>query len=130
MVAARPLALGASMLAAVPALAAMPSLFPEIEITRQDAKTDWPFSVDRGELSCVSWGEGAFIFFSEILNEREQADGKLPRMVVVTANPMAVFASFEDRALYAPFDTLETLIRRLAPYETMGRELCARQKKN
>lgn len=126
---AAPLALGVSVLA-TPALAAMPSFFPEVEISKQEAKTEWPFSVGRGELSCVSFGEGAFVFFSEILNEREESDGKLSRMVVVTANPLALFASFEDRALYAPFDSLETLITRLAPYETMGRALCAQQKKN
>ena len=48
----------------------------------------------------------------------------LPRMVVVSANPLALLASFEDRALYLPFDTLETLVGRLAPFEEMGLALC------
>lgn len=122
--------LATSMLAAMPVAA---STFPEIVITRSEAQTEWPFSVDQGELSCVNYGQGAFVFFSEILpDDVDNAPGpmKLPRMVVVSANPMALFASIEDRALYAPFDTLEALIKRLAPYETMGRELCAQQKKN
>ena len=50
---------------------------------------------------------------------------KLPRSVVVTTNPLAFLATVEDRELYAPYDTLETLIRRLAPFEAMGRKLCA-----
>lgn len=125
------LALTASMLAAMPA--AFPTTFPEIVISKAEAKTEWPFAIDQGELSCVSLGQGAFVFFAEILSPEEQGTlgaMKLPRMVVVTTNPMALFASFENRALYAPFDSLETLIKRLAPYETIGRELCARQKKN
>ena len=126
----RPIALTASVLAATPALAAFPGLFPEIVVTRAEAKTEWPFTVDKGELSCINMGQGGYVFFNEIQTEREQAAGKLPRMVVVTTDPVALFASFEDRSLYAPFDTLETLITRLGPYEAIGRDLCASQKKN
>ena len=48
----------------------------------------------------------------------------LPRSVVVSTNPIALFASYEDRALYAPYATLEELLRRLAPFEAMGQKLC------
>ena len=107
-----------------PARAEMPSFFPEIEIDRASAKTEWPFTIDRGDLSCIELGKQRFVFFSEKPASGDIDDIVKRRTVVVSTNPMTWFASFEDRALYAPFKDLETLIKRLAPYEAMGTQLC------
>ena len=101
--------------------------FPELTVARGDHALEWPFAIERGTLTCIVYGRQKYVFFSEILTPEEQGsfgNMKLPRMVVVTANPMAYLASFEDRALYAAFHDLETLIRRLAPYEKIGWDLC------
>jgi len=103
------------------------STFPEIVIRKGQTPHEWPFSVEEGTLICMDYAGQRHVFFSEILTE-EGAGGfgamKLPRMVVVTANPLAYLATFEDRDLYLPWDGLETLVRRLAPYERMGWALC------
>lgn len=107
------------------------SLYPEVVIRKGETEHEWPFAVDAGELGCVQLGEQRSVFFSEILTPEEQGtfgNMKLPRMVVVTANPMAFLVTVEDRELYAPFDSLETLIKRLAPFETMGLALCDKAK--
>lgn len=103
------------------------STFPEIVIRKGQTLYEWPFSLDEGRLSCIDFGGQRHVFFAEILSEEEAGtfgDMKLPRSVVVTANPFAYFATFDSRELYLPWDSLETLIRRLAPYERMGWELC------
>jgi hypothetical protein len=119
------------MMASVALALAMPlmpaSSFPEVVIRKGETQHEWPFSIDEGELKCIALFGQRHIFFAEILTPEEMGEFghmKLPRSVVVSAQPMALFASFEDRALYAPWDSLETLIARLAPYERMGWELC------
>ncbi len=111
-----------------PALAVSPvSTFPERVIAKGDSPHEWPFSIDEGRLSCVSFDKQRHVFFSEILTDEQMGEfGNMtqPRMVVVTANPMAFLATVEHRELYAPWDSLETLIKRLAPYERIGWELC------
>ena len=103
--------------------------FPEMEIGRGDTEHEWPFSVERGTLTCVAvQGQETVLFSEPWRTDVPQEPGNMtpPRSVVVSANPFALMASLEDRALYLPFDSLETLIRRLAPFETMGRsKLCA-----
>ena len=123
--AAVPLAL---LVGASPAAAEVPSFFPEIEIARSSATSEWPFSVDRGDLTCVEMGNQRFVFFAEKPATDDLAGIVNRRTVVVSTNPLTFFASFEDRALYAPFKDLETLIKRLAPYETMGLDLCIEAK--
>jgi hypothetical protein len=103
------------------------SSFPEIVIRKGETEHEWPFAIDAGELTCIRYGGQKYVFFSEILTPDEMGefgDMKLPRMVVVTANPMAYFATVENSDLYLAWDSLETLIRRLAPYERMGWDLC------
>jgi len=102
--------------------------FPEMEIGRGDTEHEWPFSVERGTLTCVALGGQKTVLFSEPWRtDVPQEFGNMtpPRSVIVSANPLALMASLEDSALYLPFDGLETLIRRLAPFETIGRGLCA-----
>lgn len=101
--------------------------FPERAIRASEATVEWPFSVDEGTLTCVDMNGQKVVLFSEPWREdvpQEFGNMTLPRSVIVSANPIALLASVEDRDLYRPFDSIETLIGRLAPYETMGRELC------
>lgn len=101
--------------------------FPEMAIGRADTQHEWPFSVDEGTLVCVEVLGQRTVLFSEPWRDdvpQEFGNMTLPRSVVVSTNPIALFASYGDRALYLPFDSLETLILRLAPFEAMGRRLC------
>ena len=101
--------------------------FPEIPLVRGDTGHEWPFSVEEGRLACVNYSGQKVVIFSENWRTdvpQEFGNMTLPRSVIVSANPISLFASIEDRALYAPYDSLATLIKRLAPYERMGWELC------
>jgi len=103
------------------------STFPEIVIRKGETEHEWPFSIGEGHLTCIEMQGQRYVFFAEILTAEEMGtfgNMRLPRSVVVTANPMAYFATIEDSELYASWDSLETLIKRLAPYERMGWELC------
>ena len=122
--AAMPLAF-ASGQASGPVLTA--SVFPEIVIREAESEHDWAFSIDEGTLTCIGMNGEEYVFFSEILTDEEMGEFgsmTLPRSVVVTTNPIAFLATMENRELYRPYDSLETLIKRLAPFETMGRKLC------
>lgn len=124
------LALSVGAVAAEPSRASEPRLassFPEQEIARGESEYEWPFSLERGKLSCFESNGQRYVFFSEILTPEEMGEFgsmKLPRMVVVSANPLAYLATLDNRELYLPWDKLETLIKRLAPYERMGWKLC------
>jgi hypothetical protein len=110
-----------------PALAQTDSGFPSMELARGDTQHEWAFSVDEGTLTCVDFGGQYNVFFAEPWPARASQPVfpmVLPRSVVVSTNPIALFASYEDRALYAPYATLEELLRRLAPFEAMGQKLC------
>ena len=105
----------------------MSSTFPEIVIRKAETEYEWAFSIDEGTLTCVQLGAGRFVFFGEILTDEEMGEignMTLPRSVVVSVNPLDFLATIENRELYAPFDSLETLIKRLAPFHDMGRALC------
>lgn len=103
------------------------STFPEMAISRAGVPHEWPFAVEAGTLTCVPWGNERVVLFSEPWRTdvpQEFGNMRLPRSVIVSANPFAIFASYEDRSLYLPFDGFETLIKRLAPFEAMGTKLC------
>ncbi|HTV68358.1 MAG TPA: hypothetical protein VMF90_07460 [Rhizobiaceae bacterium] len=122
-------ALAASLpiLLAAETAAAGISLFPEIVIRKSEVAHEWAFSIDEGELACISYAGSRVVFFSEILTDAEMGEignMTLPRSVIVSVNPFDFLATVENRELYRPFDTLETLIRRLAPFYDMGRALC------
>lgn len=132
---------GAAIAAAVMEVSGVPAMvppapapvlvsdFPEIEISRAQSPHEWPFAVESGRLTCVAFNGQRVVLFSEPWRTdvpQEFGDMTLPRSVIVSANPFAIFASGEDRTLYAPFDSLETLIRRLGPFEAMGTLLCER----
>lgn len=116
---------------ALPALfglaAAYGSVIPEVEIGRDDTAHEWPFAVDRGTLVCIEISKQRTVLFSEPWRDdvpQELGNMTLPRNVVVSTNPFALLASVENRDLYLPFDSLETLIVRLSPFEQMGFRLC------
>jgi len=118
-------ALTAALLSTMPAAAQ--DILPRMEISRDTTPYEWAFAVDGGELACVAMGGQYHVFFSEPWPARISIPGfpmTLPRSVAVTTNPIALLASYEDRDLYAPFASLEELIRRLAPFEVMGKRLC------
>lgn len=132
--------LAAALAILVPALAAPqmvpvsgnPFGFPEITISKADTEHEWPFSVDSGRLTCVTWGDQRGVIFAEPWDEsvpQEFGNMTLPRSVIVSTNPMAILAGLEDRELFLPFGTFEVLIKRLAPFETMGLALCAKAEK-
>ena len=103
-------------------------VFPEIALRKGETAHEWPFSVDEGKLTCVDYGgRRTVIFTAPWRTDVPQVPGNmtLPRSVIVSADLFALLASHEDRDLYLPFDSLETLIRRLAPFENLGRALCA-----
>lgn len=121
----------AGMLAAPPAgaqdITPQIAISEELPIERVTSAHEWPFSIDSGSLSCVTMDGQRVVIFSEPWPDVpiEQLDVlNPPRSVIVSVNIMLLLASIEDRSLYLPFDSLETLIRRLAPFEAMGRALC------
>lgn len=101
-----------------------------IEIAKASTEHEWPFSVDRGELKCVIFGGQRLVLFIEPdTNDPDWfAQGvayDIPRSVIVSTNPLEIFASLEDVDLFLPFDSdLAVLIRRLAPFAAMGQALC------
>jgi hypothetical protein len=113
------------------AASAPAGMFPEIVIRKAETEHEWAFSIEEGTLTCVQVGADRFVFFGEILTSEEMGEignMKLPRSVVVTTNPVALLATIEDKELYAPWDSLETLVKRLAPFEATGMKLCEDQK--
>lgn len=114
------------------AAAATDDIMRRMPLSRTDTAHEWPFSVDAGELACIVFAGRRTVLFSEVLSDEEMGEignMKLPRSVVVTINPFELLATIEDRELYAPYDSLETLIKRLAPFVTMGLEICPGQDK-
>lgn len=102
------------------------SSFPDMEISRDSVKYEWPFTVDKGTLTCVDMGR-RYVFFREPwLDMERDDDGNLivPRSVMVATDPLALMATIENRELYLPFSDLETLLRRLEPFYVMGHKLC------
>ena len=107
--------------------AAAVSVSSEMPISRATSEHEWPFAVDEGTLTCVALQGQRVVIFAEPWRTdvlQEFGNMTLPRSVIVSANPIALFGSYEHRDLYLPFDSLETLIRRLAPFEAMGARLC------
>lgn len=101
----------------------------ERELVRADHALDWPFTVDKGKLACMIFGDQKIVLFSEPDPNPKwpgYGPGYVPaRTLIVSTNPFNYLVNIEDRSLLAPFDNdLAVLIRRMAPLEAMGRELC------
>ncbi|MHB2263842.1 hypothetical protein [Aliihoeflea sp. PC F10.4] len=85
-------------------------------ISRSGDERSWPFTVDHGSLACTwSAGQKVVIFIPD------EEEG----MVFVSTNPMdAVFLNMANRHLVAETETVEDLIVRMGPFESLGRRLC------
>lgn len=95
-------------------------------ISRTGNEDEWPFSVASGILACVWSGGRRVVSFIEQPeapdDEHEPAPG---RHVIVSANPFELtFLNISSRDLFLPADTVEALIKRVAPFEALGRRLC------
>lgn len=112
-----------------PAHALQPAAFmsDQLHLAKASMPGEWPFTVEEGLLRCTDRQGHRSVFFAELrsLDEiREAGPARLPRYVVVSSNPFALVTTVGDSDLYLPFDTLETLIKRLAPLEATGLKLC------
>jgi hypothetical protein len=94
-------------------------------LSRTDNERGWPFSVDDGYLMCV-WVMGIrAVYFVEDLPDRDLDGGITGRVVVVSADPLDLaFTNIGSLDLFAPFDSIEQLIVRVAPFERLGERLC------
>lgn len=93
------------------------------DISRAAHEDDWPFSVSSGYLGCVwSAGHKTVSFVEKSSADDAAAD---PRVVIVTTDPFQLtLLNMANRDLFAPADSVETLIKRVAPFETLGEKLC------
>lgn len=133
--------MGRAALAAAIVLGAGPAALPAvagddpwrekaIRISKAGTEHEWPFSVDEGELKCFIFAGSRMVLFTEPdLNDPdwfiEGIPYEMPRSVIVSTNPLEIFAALEDADLFLPFDSdFAVLIRRLAPFVAMGQALC------
>lgn len=95
-------------------------------ISRGDNEVEWPFSVASGMLACVWSGGRRVVSFIETPDAPDdEHDAPSGRHVIVSANPFELtFLNISSRDLFLPADTVEALIRRVAPFEALGQRLC------
>lgn len=94
------------------------------DISRAAYEDDWPFSVSSGYLGCV-WSAGKRTVSFVEKPEPSDGDVKDPRVVIVTTDPFQLtLLNMANRDLFAPADSVETLIKRVAPFELLGEKLC------
>jgi hypothetical protein len=127
-------ALMAALITPVPCSA---TNFDAIRISKADSDHEWPFSIESGDLFCgIEGGQKEVVFMEPWqpsgATEFESVDKIIesggfddsPRVAIVSTNPLRLVRTDNSASLYAPFDNLETLIKRLAPFETLGRNIC------
>jgi hypothetical protein len=94
-------------------------------IERAGNETDWPFSVDKGHLTCVWSGGAPVVMFFAFDAEAFDAEGGEPRGVLLSANPLELtLGNIATRDLFAPAATVEERLLAVAPFVDMGRKLC------
>ncbi len=95
-------------------------------ISRSGNEADWPFSIETGTLACMwSAGKRVVTFLEEVEAPDDEHEAPPGRYVVVSVNPFdLVFLNIAYRDLYLPADTVETLIKRVAPFAALGERLC------
>ncbi|MFE0017962.1 hypothetical protein ACFWXH_24180 [Mesorhizobium sp. NPDC059054] len=95
------------------------------DISRAAHEDDWPFSVSSGYLGCV-WSAGRkTVSFVEKREPSHDGGAPDPRMVIVTTDPFELtLLNITNRDLFAPADSVEALIKRVAPFEVLGEKLC------
>jgi hypothetical protein len=94
-------------------------------IAKADNETGWPFSVDKGHLSCVWSGGTPVVMFFAAMDESEDAEAAEPRGVLLSANPLELtIGNIATRDLFAPAANVEERLLAVAPFIDMGRKLC------
>ena len=90
-------------------------------IERTDNEREWPFTVDKGYLSCVYVRGKPTVYFTITEDVDEGAAGT----VVVSTDPIElVFVNIGRQGVFAPTSGLAELIKKVAPFENLGRRLC------
>lgn len=96
------------------------------KISRASNEGEWPFSVASGTLACV-WSGGSRVvsFVEDNPGDGDDPEPQRPRHVIVSVNPFELtFFNMANRDLFLPADTVETLIKRVAPFVALGERLC------
>ena len=95
-------------------------------ISRSGNEAEWPFSVASGLLACVwSGGRRVVSFIEQPEDPDDEHDAPPGRHVIVSANPFELtFLNISSRELFLQADTVETLVKRVAPFEALGLRLC------
>jgi hypothetical protein len=93
-------------------------------IAKADNETGWPFSVDKGHLTCVWSGGTPVVMFFAGVGEAEGFEGD-PRGVLLSTNPLELtIGNIATRDLFAPAAGIEDRLLAVAPFLDMGRKLC------
>lgn len=90
-------------------------------IERADNEREWPFTAEKGYLSCVYVTGKPTVYFTVT---KDVDDGAAGTVVVSTDPIQLVFVNIGRQGVYAPISDLAELIRKVAPFESLGRRLC------
>jgi hypothetical protein len=103
--------------------------FPGVEdfrvqkVQRADREDAWPFTVDEGYLTCAWLLGKPTVYFTDNPGEGGSIEGM--RVVVVSTDPMdLMFSRFIGQGLIGSFESMETLIKLMAPFKNTGNRLC------
>lgn len=92
-------------------------------VARTDNEREWPFTVGEGYLTCAYLLGQPTVYFTE--KPAKDADPRDVRVVVVSTDPLdLMLARFAGQGLIGSMDSMETLIRLVAPFKSMGDRLC------
>ena len=103
-------------------------------ITREEHQDRWPFAADAGTLACVYAIGNEVIIFMPDPKLAENADAALDdfaddKALLVTANPITLYAIADKGGYLKPGLTIEDKIIQLGPFVTMGKTLCKQIKR-
>lgn len=96
----------------------MPGDFRFQKIQKAAGETDWPFVAKSGMLGCAKVFGGRAVYF---LPDETDMNRAFNLDVNVFAMSMVNFGMTD---ILAPYDNAEQLVRRIAPFVTMGQRLC------
>ncbi len=91
-------------------------------IARADDEDGWPFGPDEGYLACIfSFGVRTVLFAIP----QDGRDDLPMRTIVVSTNAVELVISLVTRPdMLAKLDDMEELVRRMAPFDRLGKRLC------
>lgn len=95
-------------------------------IERQPGETNWPFTVDRGYLTCVfSLGKRIVMFGTIPDDSGDDGAEEAPRMLVISNNPIdLIFANLANRDLMRQQGDPAAVVSAFAPLFAAGKRLC------